>query len=138
MKWRVHHVNLSAPNFHETIEFYEDVFQMQSIAMPIKREDRGAFKYDRENLAWFEDDNIQLHVSRPNPGMARDNNFYLNPSLNGHLAIEVDDIEAVKRRFEARGLYYADPGHWAVQDLYQIYAHDPSMNVIEVNQRIED
>ena len=137
MKWRVHHVNLSAPNFHDTIGFYQEVFDMENVGMPIKQQDRGVFKYDTDNLAWFEDGNVQIHVSRPNPGMARDNQFFLNPSLNGHIAIEVDDIETVKKRFEARDLYYADPGHWAVQGLYQIYALDPSMNMVEINQIVD-
>ncbi len=77
-------------------------------------------------------------MSRPNPNMARDNNYFVNPSLGGHVAIEVDDIEEVKRRLEARGLYYADPGHWAVQGLYQIYVTDPSQNCVEINQTLDD
>ncbi len=138
MAWRLHHVNIAAPNFRESLNFYQEVFGMQSVGMPLKERDRGVFKYDDDNVAWFEDGNAQIHMSRPNPNMARDNDYYLNPSLGGHVAIEVDDIDAVKGRLEARGLYYADPGHWAVQGLYQIYVLDPSANCVEVNQKLEE
>ncbi|MDH3307991.1 MAG: glyoxalase, partial [Acidimicrobiia bacterium] len=63
--------------------------------------------------------------------------YYVNPSLHGHVAIEVDDIEQVKQRLNARGVYFADPGHWAVEGLYQIYVIDPSMNCVEINQQLD-
>ena len=137
MAWRLHHVNIAAPNFSETLAFYKEVLGMQSVGMPIKKEDRGVFKYDDDNVAWFEDGNAQIHMSRPNPNMARDNNYFVNPSLGGHVAIEVDDIEEVKRRLNARRVYFADPGHWAVEGLYQIYVIDPSMNCVEINQQLD-
>lgn len=136
MSWRIHHVNVPAPNYSATIEFYESVFGMQDAGMPLKERDRGCFKHDRENVSWYEDGSAQIHISRPNPNMGRDNGFFLNPSLKGHLAIEVDDIERVKANLEARDLYFADPGHWAVQDLYQLYVIDPSTNMVEINQKL--
>lgn len=138
MAWRLHHVNIMAPNWSETVGFYQDVFGMQNAGMPIKERDRGVFKYDNENVRWFEDGNAQIHMSRPVPNMARDNNYYVNPSLGGHVAIEVDDIEAVKQRLAARDVYFADPGHWAVQGLYQIYVIDPSGNCVEINQSLDE
>ena len=134
MGWKLHHVNIPAINLRETADFYRHILGMQDRAMPVKREDRGEFAFDSENLAWFEDGHSQLHVYRPSPTMARDNNFFINPVVNGHIAIQVDDIDEVKRRLDAQGTYYADPGHWAMQDYYQIYVHDPAMNVVEINQ----
>ena len=44
--------------------------------------------------------------------------------------------EAVKRRLEAAGIMYSDAGQYAMLGYRQIYLYDPSMNLIEVNQRI--
>ena len=134
MTWKIHHVNIPAPNVRESAEFYSSVFGMTETEMPVKSGPRGSFRSDRSSLAWFEGDNAQIHVCQPSATMARDNGFYINPVLNGHLAIQVDDIAEVKRRLDERGDYYADPGHWAMANHYQIYLHDPAMNVIEIIQ----
>ena len=42
-----------------------------------------------------------LHIIKPDPGFAWRNNFAHNPSIGGHPAIVVQDIEKVKKRLEA-------------------------------------
>ena len=59
-----------------------------------------------------------------------------NPTIGGHVAITVPDIDVVKRRLDAAGIQYSDAGRYAMVGFHQIYLYDPSMNLIEVNQRV--
>jgi len=59
-----------------------------------------------------------------------------NPTIGGHVAITVLDLDAVKRRLEAAGILYSDAGQYAMAGYRQIYLYDPSMNLLEVNQRV--
>lgn len=136
MDWQLHHVNVSAPNFSETADFYRRVLGLNEGTMPVKERDRGNFAFDKDNLAWFEGQSGQIHVYRPSATFALDNNFHVNPVTHGHIAIQVGDIEAVKNRLVEAGIYFADAGHWAMQGYYQIYLLDPSMNALEINQRV--
>lgn len=132
MTWRIHHVNLPAINLRQTADFYTSVLDMADTGMPVKPGPRGTFGAGRQDVAWFEGDNAQIHVTYPSANMARDNGFYINPVINGHLSIEVSDIDEVKRRLAERDVYFADAGNWALTGYRQIYFHDPALNVIEV------
>lgn len=129
MTWRFHHSNVKAHNVRESAGFYSDVLGMEEVTPPFKE------GYGRNrDVAWFEvEGSAQLHISKPMPNFALDHNFHLNPILDGHVAIQVDDIDLVKEKLRARGVYFADAGHWALKDYYQIYTYDPSMNCVEVN-----
>ena len=48
----------------------------------------------------------------------------------------VPDIRAVMARMDAAGWHYDDAGVYAMPGMHQIYAYDPAMNVIEVNQQV--
>lgn len=129
--WRIHHANVMAHDVRQSAEFYTNVLGMQATDPDFKPD----YRSDRE-VAWFEaEGSAQLHISKPITTFARDSGFHLDPILRGHVAITVDDIEAVKGRLRDRGVYFADPGNWALNDYYQIYTYDPSMNCLEINQR---
>lgn len=135
MSWELHHVNIPAPDVRASAAFYTTIFGMEEKPFPFVDRDRGAFGLGNDHIAFFEDGSRQIHISKPVATMARDNGFYLNPVLNGHHAILVDDIEAVKARLEANDVYFADAGRWAFDGYYQIYCYDPGNNVVEINQR---
>ena len=73
---------------------------------------------------------------KPVPRFAKDNGLFHNPTIGGHVAITVPDLEVVKRRLEAAGVLFSDAGQYAMLGYRQIYLYDPSMNLIEINQRV--
>jgi catechol 2,3-dioxygenase-like lactoylglutathione lyase family enzyme len=140
--WSIHHVNLPAHDVREAAAFYAAIFGMAE--EPFQRPaGAGNFRSDAAALALFPQPgaasrgvNDGLHIVKPVPGFARDNALHHNPTIGGHVAITVPDLEAVKRRLDAAGVLYSDAGQYAMLGYRQIYLYDPSMNLIEVNQRV--
>lgn len=136
MRWSLHHVNLPAADVRAMASFYSNVFGMREKPFPFVSDGRGALETGGDFVALFEDDNQrQIHICKPTPTLPWDNKLRLHPVINGHIAIEVDDIEEVMRRLDAAGMPYDDAGSWAFQGYRQVYCYDPSMNVVEINQR---
>lgn len=136
MAWSLHHVNLPAHDVRAMVAFYSNVFGMQEIPFPWSSNDRGALETGSDFVALFQDHNgRQIHICKPTPSLSWDNNLRLHPVINGHLAIEVDDIEEVGHRLRTAGLPFDDAGRWAMQGYRQLYCYDPSMNVVEINQK---
>ena len=88
-------------------------------------------------LAFFPEedgDRLGLHLAKPYGEFAKDNDFWLNPLINGHVAISVKDIQKVKENLDRMGITYMEPGEYVTPGRYQIYLYDPSMNVLEINE----
>lgn len=131
MTWRIHHTNLPAHDVAESAAFYENV-----LGMTPSRPDFNSDYDPGRAIGWFDTEgSAQLHLCPPDPNFAERNGFHLNPTLNGHVAIEVDDLDAVKDRLRSRGLYFADAGEWALRGYRQIYVLDPSANCLEINEK---
>lgn len=137
MTWRIHHVSLPTRDVRETAAFYTEVLGMAESSPPWKDKNRGDFDIDLAHVAWFQGENAQVHLSRHSRNFARDNNFHLDPIINGHVAIEVDDLDAVRERLRRKGVYFADPGNWALTGLDQIYVLDPALNAVEINSQLK-
>jgi catechol 2,3-dioxygenase-like lactoylglutathione lyase family enzyme len=135
MPTRIHHVNVPAHDVRLVARFYNDVLGLAEGQMPRKE---GLEMPAQQQIAWFDpgDGLTQLHLSLPRADFAKQNSIFINPITHGHVAFTVDDIAAVKRKLDERGVYYADLGHWAVSNLYQIYTTDPEGNVVEINQHL--
>jgi catechol 2,3-dioxygenase-like lactoylglutathione lyase family enzyme len=134
MNWSLHHVNLTAYDVKTSVEFFRDVIGMDG------GRSRSEVHGNRANLKtdayFFGEGTRGLHIVKPDLTAALKFNMPINPTVGGHVAIAVSDLAAVKRRLDARGNVYADPGSWAVPGMQQIYVCDPNMNVIEINQVI--
>ena len=138
MQWSLHHVNLPAADVRAMVAFYSTVFGMTEKPFPFVDNGRGALQTGGDFVALFEDENgRQIHICKPTPTLPWDNDLRLHPVINGHMAIQVDDIEEVMRRLAALGMPYNDAGKWAFKGHRQAYCYDPSMNVVEINQRTE-
>lgn len=143
MSWAIHHVNLQAVDVRATAAFYANILGMAEgrwVFPP--REQTGAISADPARLTIFpgpvaaRGENAGLHLIRPDPAFARQNGLDHNPSIGGHVAIQVADLDAVIGRLRAAGIPYSDAGTFAIPNMRHIYVYDPSMNLLEINQVI--
>lgn len=138
MNWSIHHVNLESRNVRRAAAFCTSILGMAEgeWAFPATR---GYLPGAPDRLALFPDgrqSHTGLHLIAPDDRFAEKNNLKHNPSLGGHIAIEVSDLKAARRRLEAAGISYSDAGVFAIPGLWNIYFEDPDDNLIEVNQRV--
>lgn len=141
MTWSIHHVNLPANNVRESAKFYSDIIGMTEgrwVYPP--SEQTGEISQDPARLTIFpcgtesEGQNSGLHLIRPQPSFARLNGLDHNPTIGGHVAFQVRDLDAVIARLEAAGIPYSKTGTFAIPHMRHIYLYDPSMNLLEINQ----
>lgn len=142
MTWKIHHVNLPAHDVRETAAFFTAIFGMREGVFQ-RPAVGGDFRSDPAALAAFEQDGAEalgpnngLHIVKPVPGFAKANGLDHNPTIGGHVAITVPDLDTVKRRLDEAGIQYSDAGQYAMLGFRQLYLYDPSMNLIEINQRV--
>lgn len=137
MKTRIHHVNVPAHDVRLVASFYSEVLGLTEVPMPVK-DGLATLEQQQQLVAWFDPGNglPGLHVVLPQADYAKQFNMFINPVTHGHVAYTVDDIEATKRKLDARGVYYADLRNYLMSDLYQIYTTDPEGNVVEINQEL--
>lgn len=133
MSWSLHHANIPAQDVAGTAEFYENILGAKAV-----EPDFNSSYTQVTTLAWIPAENGQsLHITRPNPNFARDKGWHLNPVINGHLALTVDDIDRVRAWLEEQGYYVAAPGEWALKGFRQLYTVDPAGHCLEINQKVD-
>lgn len=138
MPWSIHHVNLEARDVQATAAFYAAILGMRQ-ADWVFPASRGYLPGDPDKLALMadgRDSHSGLHLIAPDPDFARKNNMMHNPSIGGHVAIQVDDLDAVIARLTAAGIKHSVTGEFAIPGLRHVYVEDPSGNLIEVNGRV--
>lgn len=133
MDWMLHHVNVPAHNVKATAAFLRDVVGLPE-GIWTYPDTVGDLHHDDDGIAYFGIENRGLHVVRSIPTFARDNGFQHNPTIGGHFAISVDDLDDVKQRLEEADVLVSDAGVYAMAGIHQIYCYDPSFNLIEINQ----
>ena len=89
------------------------------------------------SVAFLSDGAIQFHLAEQDLAVGFRTNHTVNPLHRGHIAFRTDDIEAVKRRLEEKGVPYSDYGKWSMNGWYQIFFYDPDGNVVEIHQADE-
>lgn len=135
MAWMLHHVNVPALNVRATKAFLRDIIGLKEGDW-IYPDLPGELHHDEDSIAYFGTANQGLHVVRSIVSFAKDNGFLHNPTIGGHFAISVPDLDAVKSRLDDAAVPYSDAGVYAMAGVHQIYCYDPSFNVIEVNQTV--
>jgi catechol 2,3-dioxygenase-like lactoylglutathione lyase family enzyme len=137
MDWSIHHVNIQAHNVRETVAFFRDVIGLTEGSWKLPpAELRGNFRADPDYLALMGENSRGIHIVKPVPEFAKNNGFFLNPTIGGHFAITVANLAAVKARLDKAGIMYSEGGRYAMAGVTNIYLYDPSMNMIEVNQLV--
>ena len=115
---RVNHVSIHANDLEESARFYEELFGLRRVPA-------GSF---RDPVIWLALGDQQLHLFQRDDAEA--------PRAH-HVAIDVDDFEAVYREAKRRGLLDGDT--WQQRARYhpagwvQMYLRDPAGNLVEVD-----
>lgn len=130
--WYLHHVNIAAVNVRETVTFYTDILGMKEKQLKRPAE-AGNFRADPEALAVFGSDNRGLHIIKPIASWGRDNGLKHNPSIGGHFAVCVPDLDQVMANLDEMGVPYSDAGSIAMDGYRQVFCFDPAMNLVEFN-----
>jgi len=143
MTWAIHHVNLPAVDVRASARFYTEIIGMAEGQWTFPPpEQTGHLSADPAKLTLFPGTtqargaNAGLHLIRPEPEFARKNGLDHNPSIGGHVAIQVTDLDAVIARLKAAGIPYSETGVFAIPGMRHIYVYDPAMNLLEINQMI--
>jgi len=143
MTWAIHHVNLPAVDVRASARFYTEIIGMAEGQWTFPPpEQTGHLSADPAKLTLFPGTtqargaNAGLHLIRPEPEFARKNGLDHNPSIGGHVAIQVADLDAVIARLKAAGIPYSETGVFAIPGMRHIYVYDPAMNLLEINQMI--
>jgi len=138
MSWSIHHVNLEARDVRRAADFYSTILGMAEGAWEFPKSS-GYVPGAPDRLALFGDgrqSHTGLHLIKADPDFAKNNNLVHNPSVGGHVAIEVDDLKAVLARLDAAGIAYSDAGVFAIPGVWNVYVEDPEGNLLEINQRV--
>ena len=136
MTWSIHHVNLEASDVQRTAAFYATMLGMaqKDWVFPASR---GYLPGSPDKLALMadgRDSHSGLHLIAPDPLFAEKNGMSHNPSLGGHVAFTVQDLDGVVARLKAAGIRYSLTGEFAIPGMRHLYVEDPSGNLIEVNE----
>ncbi len=132
MKLTFHHVNFCSKDVPAMDDFYRNVLELEP--EPSLGGSRVTAQGYAGKVAFVTDGTIQMHLAERDLDVAFRTGHAVNPLDRGHIAFRTDDIEAVKKRLDEKGIRYADYGNWAMNGWYQIFFHDPEGNVIEVHQ----
>ncbi len=135
MRIKLHHVNLCSKDVPAMDEFYRTVLDLRP--EPSLGEARVTGEGYAGEVAFLSDGDVQVHLTERDLGVGFRTGQAVNPLDRGHLAFRTDDIAAVKRRLEEKGIPYSDYGTWAMSGWHQIFFYDPEGNVVEVHQVIE-
>ena len=144
MSWSIHHVNLAANDVRQTARFYAEIlgFAEGTWVFP-PAEQVGHISADPAKLTLFptntasQGDNSGLHLIQPEAEFARKNGLDHNPSIGGHVAFQVDDLDAVIAKLQKAGIAYSLTGTFAIPKMRHLYVYDPSMNLIEINEIVK-
>ena len=132
MQIKLHHVNLSTKNVEEMDDFYRSVLDLKP--EPSLAAVRVTGQGYAGKVAFVSDGDIQVHLAEQDLNCAFRTGNAVNPLLRGHVAFRTDDIAAVKRRLDEKGIPYSDYGAWAMKGWEQIFFYDPDGNVVEVHE----
>ena len=135
MRIRLHHVNLCSKDVLAMDEFYRAVLDLRpELSLGGARVTGEGYAGE---VAFLSDGDVQVHLAERDLGVGFRTGQAINPLDRGHLAFRTDDIAAVKRRLEEKGIPYSDYGTWAMSGWHQIFFYDPEGNVVEVHQVVE-
>ena len=133
----IHHMNLESLDVLESVHFISDLIGLKE-GNWVAPNDKGDFSIDKKELSLFpiSNDNKGLHFIKPDEGFAFRNNFIHNPSIGGHPAFTVKNINLIKEKLDNLNILYSDANVYAMPGFHQIYLYDANANTLEINQEV--
>ena len=133
----IHHMNLESLDVRESVHFISDLIGLKE-GNWVAPNDKGDFSIDKKELSLFpiSNDNKGLHFIKPDEGFAFRNNFIHNPSIGGHPAFTVKNINLIKEKLDSLNILYSDANVYAMPGFHQIYLYDANANTLEINQEV--
>ena len=133
----IHHMNLESLDVRESVHFISDLIGLKE-GNWVAPNDKGDFSIDKKELSLFpiSNDNKGLHFIKPDEGFAYRNNFIHNPSIGGHPAFTVQNINLIKEKLDNLNILYSDANVYAMPGFHQIYLYDANANTLEINQEV--
>jgi len=133
----IHHMNLESLDVRESVHFISDLIGLKE-GNWVAPNDKGDFSIDKKELSLFpiSNDNKGLHFIKPDEGFAFRNNFIHNPSIGGHPAFTVKNINLIKEKLDNLNILYSDANVYAMPGFHQIYLYDANANTLEINQEV--
>ena len=133
----IHHVNLESLDVRESVHFISELIGLKE-GNWVAPNDKGDFSIDKKELSLFpiSNDNKGLHFIKPDEGFAFRNNFIHNPSIGGHPAFTVKNINLIKEKLDNLNILYSDANVYAMPGFHQIYLYDANANTLEINQEV--
>ncbi|MEM7742519.1 MAG: hypothetical protein AAF409_02310 [Pseudomonadota bacterium] len=139
MRWAIHHVNICSPDVGKTRHFLGDLLGLNEGQWTYPdAATMGEVHHARDTIAYYGTDNRGIHAVKPIATFPKDNGFLHNPTLGGHVAIQVEDLNRVASALDRASIPYSDAGVYAMRGVHQIYVYDPSWNVVEFNQVVDE
>lgn len=145
MSFAIHHVNLPAPDVRASARFYAALLGLDEGAWTFPpASEVGYIPDDPTRLTLFpaasaaRGHNAGLHIMAPDPSFARRNGFDHNPTIGGHVAIQVQDLDALMERLKAAGIAFTYAPTFAIPHMRHVYVYDPAMNLLEINEVSRD
>ena len=137
LEWGIHHMNLESLDVRESVKFFSEIIGF-SEGKWIAPEKKGDFSIDPRELSIFpiSNDNKGLHIIKPDDGFGYRNNFAHNPSIAGHPAFTVKDLNDVIKKLEDRKILFSNAKVYAMRNFHQIYLYDINANMLEINQSV--
>jgi glyoxylase I family protein len=112
MRIKLHHVNLCTKDVAAMDAFYRDVLDLRP--EPSLSDNRVTGEGYAGKVAFVSDGDVQVHLAEQDLGVTFRTGQAINPLHHGHVAFRTDDIAAVKKRLEEKGIPYSDYGAWAM------------------------
>jgi len=77
-----------------------------------------------------------MHLAERDLDVAFNNGQVINPVDRGHITFRTDDLPALLKILDDKGIPYSDYGTAFAKNWHQVFFHDPEGNVIEVHQQV--
>lgn len=137
MKWAIHHVTFPTHDAEASAAFYRDVLGLDVGEPHTIGKGAVAFDGSRKKVDVVGNRNRGVHLVVGVPDLAERAGIGINPSLGVHMAIEVADLDRVRRGLKEANVYFVDVGEKFISGMPQIYVYDPAGNLIEINQEAD-